>query len=391
MRHHQYNPNYQFIVEPVDFNKYTDRSLLQYCLGGTLYMPGTKVIWEKILKKEMTDITSMVMCFEDAIQETDLARAEENVLVHLNNIAHSIDRDEIDIKEVPLIFLRVRNVEQFKKFSDQLSKKQTSILSGFVFPKFYSNNAAQYLQILDNLCVKHNAILYGMPILEGKTIAYQETRKEELTFLKKIIDPHKNRILNIRVGGTDFSALFGVRRGINYSIYDILTVRDCLSDILNFFSRAEDDYLVSAPVWEYFLAYKEDDLNKLLYDDNIHKSILNRAPILNEAIDGLLREVILDKANGFVGKTIIHPSHVRFVNAMQTVTKEEYEDAMQILNTSGGVIKSAKSNKMNEINPHKSWATKTSLRAKAFGVIEDETSFIKLISCVNNNYIVQKV
>ena len=29
MKHHQYNPNYQFIKEPVDFNKYTDRELLQ--------------------------------------------------------------------------------------------------------------------------------------------------------------------------------------------------------------------------------------------------------------------------------------------------------------------------------------------------------------------------
>ena len=105
---------------------------------------------------------------------------------------------------------------------------------------------------------------------------------------------------------------------------------------------------------------------------------MTRDSIINEAIDGLLREVILDKANGFVGKTIIHPSHSKYVNAMQAVTKEEYEDAIQILDTSGGVIKSAKSNKMNEINPHKSWAYKIDLRAKAYGVIENEASYIKL-------------
>jgi hypothetical protein len=34
---------------------------------------------------------------------------------------------------------------------------------------------------------------------------------------------------------------------------------------------------------------------------------------------------------------------------------------------------------MNEINPHKSWANKIINRAKAFGVVEDETSYIKLI------------
>ena len=42
MRHHQYNPDYNFVKAPVDFNKYTDRSLLHYCLGATIYVPGTK-------------------------------------------------------------------------------------------------------------------------------------------------------------------------------------------------------------------------------------------------------------------------------------------------------------------------------------------------------------
>ncbi len=352
--------------------------MLQYCLGATLYMPGTKEILNKILHQELTDITSIVMCFEDAIQESDVHKAEENVLNHLDKIAEAISNSLIAVGEIPLIFLRVRNPEQFRTFAKRLTSKHAEVLTGFVFPKFYSFNANEYLLLLDKLCKDHKTKLYGMPILEGKAIAFQETRKEELILLKTLLDPYKDQILNIRVGGTDFSALFGVRRGINYSIYDILTVRDCLSDILNFFNRAEDNYLVSAPVWEYFLAYKKDDINRLLEND-IHKSLMVRVPILNEAIDGLLREVILDKANGFVGKTIIHPSHARFVNAMQAVTKEEFDDASQVLNTSGGVVKSTKSNKMNEINPHRSWATKINSRALAFGVVENETSFIKLL------------
>jgi len=93
----------------------------------------------------------------------------------------------------------------------------------------------------------------------------------------------------------------------------------------------------------------------------------------------LLRELLVDKVNGFVGKTIIHPSHIKFVNAMQTVTREEYQDAKQILDTDGGIIKSLKSNKMNEINPHRNWANCILNRAKAYGVIEDEKSLIKLL------------
>lgn len=378
MKHHQYNQNFQFVKEPIEFNKNTDRSILQHCLGGTLYMPGTRIILDKILQKELTDVTSIVMCFEDAIQEDDLPKAEENVLFHLDSIATAIEQAKITINDIPLIFLRVRNTEQFKSFAQRLTAKHTSVLSGFTFPKFDSYSAGDYLKTLEYLCMTHNAVLYGMPILEGRTIAFKETRNEELLILKRILEPYKHLILNIRVGGTDLSSLWGVRRGINHSIYDILMVRDCLSDILSFFNRADDEYSVSGPVWEYFLAYKKDDLNTLIQDD-IHKSILNRTSIINDAIDGLLREVILDKANGFIGKTIIHPSHARFVNAMQAVTKEEYDDAFQILNTKGGVVKSANTNKMNEINPHRSWAKRIINRAEAFGVVENESSYLKLI------------
>jgi len=378
MRHHRYNKNFQFVKEPVDFNKNTDKALLRYCLGATLYMPGTKDMLNKILQKNLTDVTSMVMCFEDAIQEEDLPEAEKNVLSHLENIAHAIGCGEITIDDIPLIFLRVRSLAQFENFSKKITAKQATVLSGFTFPKFDSYNAGDYYKVLEHLSLQHDTVLYGMPILEGTIIAYKETRNEELLILKRILEPYKRLILNIRVGGTDFSSIWGVRRGINSSIYNILTVRDCLSDILNFFSRADDDYLVSAPVWEYFLAYKQDDINELL-EQNLHHSLMKRVTIINEAIDGLLRETILDKANGFVGKTIIHPSHARFVNAMQAVTKEEYDDAFQILNTKGGVVKSASINKMNEVSPHRSWANRIINRAKAFGVIEDEDSYLKLI------------
>lgn len=378
MKHNQFNPHFRFVKEPEVFNKHTEKGLLQYCLGGTLYMPGTKNVVEKILTRNMDALTSMVMCFEDAIQEKDVNQAEANALEHLTSIANAVSNGHISVDDIPLIFLRVRTTAQFRRFVSRLTASQARVLSGFVFPKFYSSNAEEYLKELELLNAEFGTILYGMPILEGKTIAYRETRVAELAALKAIVEPYKHLILNIRVGATDFSSIFGVRRGITSSIYDILTVRDCLADVLNYFNRSDADYTVSAPVWEYFLAYKKDDIAHLLEED-IHHSLLKRNTIINEAIDGLLREVILDKANGFVGKTIIHPSHIRFVNAMQAVTREEFEDASQILGTAGGVIKSAKSNKMNEINPHRNWAIKVVNRAKAYGVVEDETHYLKLI------------
>lgn len=377
MRHQLYNPNFVFVKEPVEFNKYSNREFLQYCLGGTLYMPGTKDIGSAIMEKKIPGLTSMVMCFEDAIAEEDLPLAESNVVKFLDFMSKALDAGEVTYEDVPLVFLRVRNPEQFKSFSQKLTKSHVKILAGFVFPKFESSNGEIYLNHLKSLNKKFDDILYGMPILESEKIALKETRIEELLKIKNLLSPFKDLILNVRVGATDLSSIFSVRRGIDYTIYDILPVRDCLADILNFLNRVGDDYVISAPVWEYFLADKSMKFSETLESD-IHSSLLRRDPIVNAAIDGLLREVILDKANGFVGKTIIHPSHLKYVNAMQAVTREEYEDAAQILDTSGGVIKSLTANKMNEINPHRSWAEKINNRSKAYGVIENEDSYCKL-------------
>ncbi|MCH7226419.1 HpcH/HpaI aldolase/citrate lyase family protein [Haloferula sp. A504] len=375
--HHDRKRDFQFVHEPVEFDKRSEKEKLQYCLGGTLYMPGTKEVLDKILTRHIKAMTSMVMCFEDAIAKADLPRAEANVLYHLESITGALDSGRLEIGDIPLIFLRVRDVGQFREFVGRLDARHARSLSGFVFPKFYTSNATDYLSILYDLNARLDVELYGMPILEGRSIAYIETRIEELCDLRSQLEPFRSQILNVRVGGTDFSALFGVRRGMNSSIYDIITVRDCLADILNIFGRSESGYVVSAPVWEYFLAYREDDIRGLLEGD-LHRSLFNRQQVLNDAIDGLLREVTLDKANGFIGKTVIHPSHLRFVNAMQAVTREEHEDAIQILEASGGVIKSAKANKMNEIEPHRSWAFQVASRAEAFGVIESEADYIKL-------------
>ena len=376
MRHHSYNPNFNFIKFPVEFNKYTDRDTLQYCLGATLYMPGIKDIKEKVLHHQL-DVTSLVMCCEDAIKEEDLPIAEQNILDHMDFFADKIAAGELTHDDIPLIFVRVRNPEQFERFASRMTVKQASVLTGFNFPKFSSKNALRVLQTLVNVNNRLGVVLYGMPILEGPEVAFHELRGQELLLLRNILEPYRNLILNIRVGGTDMSSLFGVRRGINSTVYDIMPVRDALSDVLNFFNRY-NDYCVSAAVWEYFRAYKDDDINDVI-KRNFHNALIKGQDIVNPAIDGLMKEVLIDRANGFVGKTIIHPTHARFVNAMFTVVEEEYNDAVQILNTSGGVVKSAHGDKMNEIGPHRRWAEKIVKRAAVYGVVKNEDSVLSLV------------
>ena len=360
----------------MEFNKNTDRDTLQYCLGGTLYMPGTKDIKEKVLNHQLP-VTSFVMCCEDAIKEEDLPAAEQNILDTMDFFATEIEEGRLSINDIPLIFVRVRNPQQFKTFAARLTKKQASVLTGFNFPKFNSKNALGVMQTLLETNNRLQTTLYGMPILEDAEIGFCETRGQELLLLRNILEPFKNLILNIRVGGTDMSSLFGVRRGINSTVYDIMPVRDALSDVLNFFNRY-NEYCVSAAVWEYFRAYKEDDIDEVIRK-NFHSALVKGQDIVNSAIDGLLKEVMLDRANGFVGKTIIHPTHAKFVNAMFTVVEEEYNDAVQILNTSGGVIKSEGGGKMNEIGPHHRWAEKIVKRADIYGVVKNEDSVLDLV------------
>lgn len=375
MIHHQYNPNYHFIKDPIDFNKYTDRELLQYCLGATMYMPGTKDFAQAVIDKKYPGLTSMVMCFEDACKEEDVPSAEINCIHVLDTLADCVKNGTLKFEDIPLIFFRVRSVEQFKHFSSKLQPKHIKYLCGFNFPKFNSLTAAPYMEHLVELNAKFGEIIYGMPIIEDSRVAYKETRLLELMAIKNVCDCHKKLVLNVRVGGTDFSSCFGVRRGINYTIYDIMTVSNCLMDILNVFTR-NNDYTVSGPVWEYFKANKRmKNMNELPKVD-LQQTLLKRKAVVNDAVDGLMRELVLDQANGFMGKTCIHPTHLNYINGMLAVTKDEYDDAYQIMHTSGGVIQGSKG--MNEIGPHKAWAQRIMMRAEAYGVIEHDGSYIEL-------------
>ncbi len=378
MRHHQYNPDFKFVRDPESFNKYTERELLQYCLGAAMYMPGFKDFAPKILAGAMPGLTTIVLCCEDACPEERVLEAEENIHRLLDTVTEAVDNGTLDPDKVPLIFVRIRNLAQFKHFGEGLTKHQARSLCGINFPKFNAENGYEYYAYLQDLNLRLDEILYGMPIIEDPEVAYKETRMQELTGIKKILDKYKPLVLQVRVGGTDFSSVFGVRRGVDYSIYDIMTVRECLCDIINICGR-NNDYVISGPVWEYFRAPKS-----LMFEDlpkhGIEDYLMRRKALVNNEIDGLLREVILDKANGFVGRTVIHPTHVKFVNAMMAVTREEYDDACQILGTGGGVVKGSGGNKMNEVKPHTNWAKKILNRARAFGVIENEGAYIKLFA-----------
>lgn len=339
-----------FFKIPKDFNKKTNKEILKYALGANLYMNGGKNFYEKLISGDFNSTGTITICFEDASKDSEVKFFEENAINNLDRL-HKYIGDNEDVKnKIPLIFFRVRNYNQFINFTGKLRREHFKYITGFIFPKFNSENGDKYLRFVKELSIKYDEVLYAMPILESEEIIYKETRIDELLKVREIINCYRDIILNVRVGGTDFSAKFGLRRGISSSIYDIKVVSDCLSDILNIFLRESENYVVSAPVWEYF-------------SENID----------SKEIRGLLKEISYDKENGFCGKTVIHPIQIKYVNASHVVTYEDYIDAKNIVGeiTDGGVFKGYGGNKMNEVKPHYNWAKKILAKSEIFGVLRE--------------------
>ena len=84
------------------------------------------------------------------------------------------------------------------------------------------------------------------------------------------------------------------------------------------------------------------------------------------------RETKLDKLNGFVGKTVIHPNQIPVVNEVLKVSKKDYQDALSILGWNQTnilqVSKSVDGERMNEVKTHGNWALKIITLAEIYGI-----------------------
>lgn len=330
-----------FFKKPEPLNKKEDRNLLSYSFGATLYVPATKDNINQLISTDRFPWQkTMIFCLEDAIGDSVVEIALKNLISSLNTVK--------DYDDDKWLFVRVRNNEQIEEIISSLENK--NIIDGFVLPKVNSLTLNTYLETIKTLNNKYGLRLYALPILESEEIISKYTRYAELENLKKVTDAHRDIVLNIRLGGTDFSGLYGIRRSKEHTIYDIIVVRDCISDILGTFGLY-DEYTVSSVVWEHY----NTDINDI-------------------SMQNLLKEVSLDLENGFIGKTAINPIQIPLIQLSHIVPYELYIDAQNIYDKkeSGGVIRSDFSNKMNEVKPHSLWASKILKRAKIFGVYNEK-------------------
>ncbi|MGH8961867.1 MAG: HpcH/HpaI aldolase/citrate lyase family protein [Jatrophihabitantaceae bacterium] len=364
-----------FLREPQRFSDTDDIELLSAALGATLYSPATRpALARDIAKRAAQGVVSVVACLEDAVADTDVADAERNLVSQLREFAASGGH-------CPLVFVRVRSPEQITMIVDQLGDA-VATLTGFVLPKFSDDSGPCFLDAVAEAGASIGRRLLAMPVLESAEIIHAESRLESLLAVRRLLDKHRERILAVRLGATDLSAAYGLRRSRDLTVYDVRIVADLIADVVNVFGRADGGYVVTGPVWEYFTGTERMFKPQLRESPFVeHDERRLRAQLIAADLDGLIREVALDRANGLTGKTVIHPSHVAAVHSLSVVTHEEYHDAVDVLGTaqSGGVASSAYRNKMNESKPHAAWARRTMLRARAFGVAREDVSFVDLL------------
>jgi citrate lyase beta subunit len=192
---------------------------------------------------------------------------------------------------------------------------------------------------------------------------------------------HREDVLALRIGATDLASAYGLRRSRDLTVYDVKLVSAVIADIVNVLGRPEDGFVISGPVWEHYDTTERilrPQLRMTPFADAKEQELRER--LILRGLDGLIREITLDQANGLLGKTVIHPSHVPVVHALSVVSHEEYVDAQSIVSDSGGgASASPYGNKMNESKPHRAWATKTLLRAQAYGVSAERMTFVDLL------------
>ncbi|OON76680.1 HpcH/HpaI aldolase/citrate lyase family protein [Streptomyces tsukubensis] len=367
-----------FHREPGAFTADSPPRTLAAALGATLYSPATRpALAEDIAKQTARGVTSMVLCLEDSIDDCEVRGAEDNLVTQFARLASD------STEELPLLFIRVREPGQITDLVRRFGAT-ARLLSGFVLPKFTEERGVRFLEALTAAEASAQHRLFAMPVLESPELLHLESRHETLAGIARAVDKYRDRVLALRLGVTDFCSAYGLRRPPDMTAYDVHIVASVIADVVNLLGRADGTgFTVTGPVWEYFRV-----------QERMFKPQLRRSPFLGQAeelrtsliehdMDGLLREIELDRANGLLGKTCIHPSHVMPVHALSVVSHEEFSDAEDILRPErggGGVLRSSYTNKMNEVKPHRAWAERTLLRGEVFGVAREDIGFVELLA-----------
>ncbi len=282
-------------------------------LGGTLFIPASHSSLNAIVNEQKySGLKSVVIDFEDGLE----SKVFENAMNTLDSVLKNISTLS------PYVFLRARDSEHLEEL---LLLDSISTVTGFVLAKFSLLNADTYLALLQD------KEFYMMPSIEGSELF----NHQELQELKEKILTNKQNVLLVRFGLEDMLRQLGMRRKCDESIFDFSSTSVVVGNFIATFKSA--GFGVSGGVYPCF-----------------------------KDREGFTHDVQRDLKEGLFSKTIIHPSQIEIINSLYCVTKEEFDEATDILSATSTLF--AQNDKMAEVitmEPHSEMILQ---RASLYGV-----------------------
>ena len=291
-----------------------------YALGATLYMPATRPdILDVVMGEKIQGLRSLVVCLEDAVAETDVQQALNN----LKNLLLGIDARGGRPPGGPMVFVRPRDAAMAAVLNDWSLMRY---VDGFVVPKLRLSNIQQWQQ-----AVTRDELML-MPTLETPEV-YDPSAMVELRGAMLELLPE--RIIALRIGGNDLMGCLGLRRNPAMTLYStpMSYVIPMLCGIMG-----SAGFALTAPVFEQ----------------------LNTPQLLEH-------ELALDLAHGLVGKTAIHPSQIAIIHNALQVSLEDLTSARHIVSEAAPAVFKF-NDAMCEPATYYTWAQKTIERAHWQGV-----------------------
>lgn len=309
-------------------------------LGALLYIPANRPqLTNDLARARQVGAAAVALDLEDAVPVAERGAA-----------VRAVTKVLLEHASFPLVFVRVPEPTDVRAIVGSL-RAHGSSLTGFILPKFEANARgreffAEIRRGEENLGRR----LLALPVVETRAVAQRETRLDTLLDIRQLCTEEEARVAGVRIGLTDLRAIFGMRARAGASAYSSAVVASVIGDIVNIFARQGEDGAEAVPVAGGVLEQYGRESGVELAD-----------------------ELLADQANGLVGKSVIHPSHVPVVNAYAAVSEADHHDANAIVAKAaiGGAFASTRSTRMNEVAPHLPWARLTLQRAAAFGVIRD--------------------
>lgn len=302
-----------------------------FALGATLYMPATRPdITDVVMGRKLPELRSVVICLEDAVAESDIVDALQDLRDVLRRVGQWNGRPE----NGPLVFVRPRDAAMAAVLNEW---PEIRWIDGFVIPKLTLSNMSDWQRAVTN------PSLALMPTLETKEV-YSPNAMAELGEALKL--ELGERIIALRIGGNDLMGCLGLRRNPATTLYQTPMgyVIPMLAGILG-----AQGFSLTAPVFEQ----------------------ISTSELLRE-------ELSLDIAHGLVGKTAIHPAQIRVIQDAFRVSIDDLNCAKLIVNdTAPAVFKHGDA--MCEPATHYHWATKIIERAQWHGVKAAESAQVEQV------------